>query len=202
MRAIGLRVKGNSVLTRWNEHEVEGLLALCDELDIAFQIDPEVKPKDDGDRSPLAIEASPEGQARYLRALEARANRDRDGREAPSPAAARKAIVAGTDKHCGAGSNSIAVDLYGGVLPCVKWRVPVGDLHERRITEIWTGSRALEGIRETTKAVRRKLEPLSDAGLVASLCPGAAHTYSGGRARGLSDRRTEDSRVGSRAGPT
>jgi MoaA/NifB/PqqE/SkfB family radical SAM enzyme len=179
MKSLGLRVKVNSVLTRWNEHEIEDLLALCDELDVLFQIDPEVKPKDDGDQSPLAIEASPEGQARYRRALEARAKRGGAGTEAPSPAAKRKAIVAGTDKHCGAGSNNIAIDPYGRVLPCVQWRVPVGNLHEQRITDIWAASGALEEIRETTKAVRRSLEGFGDAGLVSNFCPGAAHTYSG-----------------------
>ena len=179
MKSLGLRVKANSVLTRWNEHEIESLLALFDELGVGFQIDPEVKPKDDGDRSPLAIESSAEGQGRYRKALDARAKRDVVVSDTPSPAAARRALVAGTDKHCGAGSNSIAVDPYGRVLPCVQWRVPVGDLHEQRIAEIWAGSIELEGIRETTKAVRRNLEGMGEAGLVSNFCPGAAHTYSG-----------------------
>jgi len=179
MKSLGLRVKANSVLTRWNEHEVEDMLDLFDSLDVTFQIDPEVKPKDDGDRSPLAIEPSAEGQARYRKALQARAKRDGVVGDTPSPAEARRALLADTDKHCGAGSNSIAVDPYGRVLPCVQWRVPVGDLHEQRITEIWPRSIGLEGIRETTKAVRRKLEGMGDAGMVSNFCPGAAHTYSG-----------------------
>jgi len=162
------------------QHETIFLRSLqpFDELGVAFQIDPEVKPKDDGDRSPLAIEASLEGQARYRRALEARAKRGGEIIESPSPAA-RRAIMADTDKHCGAGSNSIAIDPYGRVLPCVQWRVPVGDLHQRRITEIWAASGALDEIRATTKAVRRSLETLGDAGLASNFCPGAAHTYSG-----------------------
>jgi len=179
MKSLGLRVKANSVLTRWNESEIEDLLALCDELDVAFQIDPEVKPRDDGDQDTLAIEASPEGRARYRRALEGRAKQDGEVVEAPSPASERETIMTGTDKHCGAGSNNIAVDPYGRVLPCVQWRVPVGNLHDQRISEIWAGSSALEEVRETTKAARRKLEGFGDAGLVSNFCPGAAHTYSG-----------------------
>lgn len=179
MRSQGLRVKANSVLTRWNEHEIEELLALYDELGVAFQIDPEVKPKDDGDRSPLAIEATAEGQTRYKQVLEARAKGSTRGAEPVSATVQRKAIMAGTDKHCGAGSNSIAVDPYGRVLPCVQWRVPVGNLHQQRITEIWRGSSKLSEVRETTKAVRRKLEELGDDDRVSSFCPGAAHTYSG-----------------------
>jgi len=179
MKSLGLRVKANSVLTRWNEHEIESLLALCDELDVPFQIDPEVKPKDDGDQGPLGIEASPEGQARYGRALEARSKRDAVVTELRSPSPDRKAMSVGTDKHCGAGSNSIAVDPYGRVLPCVQWRVPVGNLHDQRVAEIWTRSRTLDEVRETTRAVRRKIETFGDAGLVSNFCPGAAHTYSG-----------------------
>ncbi|MBW2190382.1 MAG: SPASM domain-containing protein [Deltaproteobacteria bacterium] len=87
--------------------------------------------------------------------------------------------MAGTDKHCGAGSNNIAIDPYGSVLPCVQWRVSIGNLHERRVTEIWAGSGMLREVRETTKAARRKLEGLGDAGLLSNFCPGAAHTYSG-----------------------
>ncbi len=179
MKSLGLRVKANSVLTRWNEDEVEGMLALYDQLDVLFQIDPEVKPKDDGDIGPLAIEASAEGQARYRQALEARANRDEAATETVSPFTGPKATRADTDKHCGAGSNNIAVDPYGRVLPCVQWRVPVGNLHEQRVTEIWAQSGKLEEIRETTKAARRLIEGFGDAATMSNFCPGAAHVHSG-----------------------
>jgi MoaA/NifB/PqqE/SkfB family radical SAM enzyme len=179
MKSVGLRVKANSVLTRWNEHEVESMLSLYDELGILFQIDPEVKPRDDGDREPLAIGASAEGQARYRSALEARANGD--GEEVINALAdtAPEPLVARSDKHCGAGSNNIAIDPYGAVLPCVQWRVPVGNLHERRITEIWADSAGLEEVRETTKSARRMLEGIGDAAVTSTFCPGAAQVYSG-----------------------
>jgi len=179
MKSLGLRVKANSVLSRWNEHEVEGMLALYDDLDILFQIDPEVKPRDDGDMEPLAIQASTEGQARYRTALEARAKRNPTDIETASIHAGPKALSAQTDKHCGAGSNNIAIDPYGSVLPCVQWRVPVGNLHEQRIAEIWEQSAGLQKVRQTTKAARRMLEGLGDAAVTSNFCPGAAHIYSG-----------------------
>lgn len=179
MKAVGLRVKVNSVLTRWNEHEIEALLALCGELGVLFQVDTEVKPRDDGDQSTLAMEASAEGQARYQRALEALAKRDSEVTEPPSPAAERRAMMSGTDKHCGAGSNNIAVDPYGRVLPCVQWRVSIGNLHQQRVTEIWAQSEELREIRVTTQTVRRDLLEYGEAGLLSNFCPGAAHTYSG-----------------------
>ena len=179
MKAVGLRVRANSVLTRWNEHEVSDMLALCDRMGVACQIDAEVKPRDDGDQSPLRIEATPEGQASYRRALVGHAKRDAQVTEIPSAADARQETMNGTDKHCGAGSNTIAIDPFGAVLPCVQWRVAAGNLHEARVTEIWANSGMLREVRETTRAARRKLEGLGDAGLVANFCPGAAHTYSG-----------------------
>ena len=38
MQTLGLRVKANSVLTQWNEHEVEEMLTLCDSLGVPLQI--------------------------------------------------------------------------------------------------------------------------------------------------------------------
>lgn len=179
MRAVGLRVKANSVLTRWNEREIGEMLALCDELGIQAQVDPEVKPRDDGDRTPLELEASADGHAGLASAFAERvALRGEDG-DAASSSAAREANRRGDEKHCGAGSNTIAVDPYGCVLPCVQWRAPIGNLHEARITDIWSASSALQDVRETTKAVRRKLDELGGAGRAASFCPGAARVYSG-----------------------
>ena len=100
----------------------------------------EVKPRDDGDQSTLAIEASPDGLSRWRRALGARANRNERVAIQRDRSAERKALTAGTDKHCGAGSNNLTVDSDGRAPPCVQWRVPVGNLHEQRVTEIgWLG---------------------------------------------------------------
>ncbi len=179
MKSLGLRVQANSVLTRWNEDEVDQMLDLFEELGVRLQIDPEVKPMDDGDRSPLTIEATAEGQAKYRRALEARADHHLGTAAPPRPVEARTAIVAGTDKHCGAGSNTIAIDPYGRVLPCVQWRVPVGSVHEQRVADIWAKSGMLQDVRATTKTLGRKLASLGEAGQLSNFCPGAAYTYAG-----------------------
>ena len=179
MRAVGLRVKANSVLTRWNEREIGAMLALCDELGIQAQVDPEVKPRDDGDRAPLHIEASADGHARLASAFAERAALRGENGDAARSSATREANGRTDVKHCGAGSNTIAVDPYGRVLPCVQWRAPIGNLHEARISDIWHASPNLREVRETTKAVRRKLDELGDAGRSAAFCPGAAHAYAG-----------------------
>lgn len=181
MKTLGLRVKANSVLTTWNENELEAMFVLCETLEVPLQIDPEVKPRDDGDTSPLGITASAAGLASYKRALarQHEADQTTTDRLGSLVASARRETMTETDKHCGAGSNNLTVDPYGNVLPCVQWRIPVGNLHERRVTEIWAESIALREVRQITKAARRMLADLGDPGLLANFCPGAAHTYSG-----------------------
>ncbi len=182
MRSAGLRVKVNSTLTRWNEHQLEALFALCDSLGVMLQVDPEVKPKDDGDREPLSLAASQQGLDRLNALLATRARLRRDEGQEPDPLPPeeyRKQVFSGTDKHCGAGASTVAIDPFGSVLPCVQWRVPVGDLHEKRIGEIWSTAPGLARARETTREARRMIDGYGDAGQRMNFCPGAAHTHSG-----------------------
>ncbi len=175
MREEGLRVKINATLTAWNEGEIEGMFALADSLSLPLQFDPEVTPRDDGDRSPQAIAASREGLLRLFRVEFAR------GEKVQAPGAPRDAdrgLPVPTDKHCGAGSSGMAVDPYGHVYPCVQWRRPVGNLHEKRLAEIWTGSRDLEEIRRTSAEAKQLLASRHDAALL-NFCPGLAAAISG-----------------------
>ncbi len=82
-------------------------------------------------------------------------------------------------KHCGAGSSGIAVDPYGNVYPCVQWRRSVGNLHERSIREIWTGSSDLAEIRDLTTRAKRMVDGYGAAGPLLNFCPGAAATFGG-----------------------
>lgn len=177
MLSLGLRVQANSVLTRLNEHEVDAMFSLADELGVRLQIDPDVKPRDDGDLEPLGQAATAAGLARYKEVL-----RRRSGSGEPVDAVvatARRESLRGTRKHCGAGSNNLAIDPFGNVLPCVQWRVPVGNLHEQSIREIWSSSRGLDEVRQTTIDARTMLDRLGEPGLTANFCPGAAHTHHG-----------------------
>ncbi|MEM8608643.1 MAG: radical SAM protein [Myxococcota bacterium] len=176
MTSLGLRVQVNSVLTRYNEREVDAMFALCDDLGVRLQIDDEVKPRDDGNREPLSLSATTEGLARYRSTVASRSH----GMPVDAIVAdARRESSTGTDKHCGAGSNNLAIDPFGNVLPCVQWRVPVGNLHHRSLRQIWSSSAKLDEIRETTVTVREKLSGLGEPGLAANFCPGAAHTHHG-----------------------
>jgi MoaA/NifB/PqqE/SkfB family radical SAM enzyme len=181
---LGLRIKINSTMTAWNEDEVEPMLALADSLGVALQFDPEVTPKDDGDREPLSISPSRAGMARLFALQAERAA----WAQAMSPAGPAMAVAKGGDdgtlpapagKHCGAGSAGVAVDPYGNVYPCVQWRRPVGNLHRQSIREIWAGSTGLREVRELTTSARDVVGAYGPAGGLMSFCPGSAVTRTG-----------------------
>lgn len=180
--ALGLRIKINSTLTRWNEAEIEGMLAIADDLGVQLQIDPEVTPRDDGDAEPLSIAPTREGISRLFR-LQAERARAGNGDTGGGVSVAREGddvpVPVATEKHCGAGSAGIAVDPYGNVYPCVQWRRPVGNLHQQSIGEIWAGSAGLREVRELTTRAREVVEGYGPAGPLLNFCPGSAATRTG-----------------------
>jgi len=179
MRRLGLRVKINSTLTAWNEGEIEGMFALADSLGIPLQVDPEVTPRDDGDREPLQVAPSREGVLRLFRlqfergraAAGAAAEVARGGDDGTMPAPVHK--------HCGAGSSGIAIDPYGNVYPCVQWRRPVGNLHRQSIREIWRRSAGLAEVRELTGHVKEMVDAQGSGSHLLNFCPGSAAAQAG-----------------------
>jgi AdoMet-dependent heme synthase len=182
-RAIGLRLKVNSTLTGWNEHELEDMIALAERLGVPIQVDPEVSPRDDGDAEPLSIRASREAVLNLFRIQAAR--RVLFGEDSVAVKVEREgddllpSQPAGTRKHCGAGSATIAVDPFGSVYPCVQWRRAVGNLHESSIREIWLGSSDLEEVRATTEAVKEMVQGAGPYAAAMGFCPGAAASQTG-----------------------
>jgi MoaA/NifB/PqqE/SkfB family radical SAM enzyme len=174
---LGLRIKINSTLTAWNEEETEGMLALADSLGLPLQIDPEVTPRDDGGREPLAISPSRAGVARMFALQAARASAGEA--LAVAKGADDGTLPAAVEKHCGAGSAGVAVDPYGNVYPCVQWRRPVGNLHRQSIREIWTSSAGLREVRDLTTRAKGLVDSYGPSGALMSFCPGSAATREG-----------------------
>jgi radical SAM protein with 4Fe4S-binding SPASM domain len=182
---LGLRLKLNSTLTAWNEHELEDIIALTESLGVSLQIDPEVSPRDDGDSQPLSIRASREAVSRLFRIQAARRARERsaaatviverEGDDFLPPGDAGSE----TTKHCGAGSATVAVDPFGAVFPCVQWRHGVGNLHDRSIEEIWGRSSDLDDIRRANESVKEMIDAEGRLGAMMSFCPGTAAAQTG-----------------------
>ncbi|HXO18852.1 MAG TPA: radical SAM protein [Thermoanaerobaculia bacterium] len=195
MARLGLRVKVNSTLTAWNEGEIEGMFELVTALGLNFQVDPEVTPRDDGSREPLAVSPTREGvlrlfalQEEWGRKARLQAAEAEDGGAADAASLAPPVVALGGDdgslpspdgKHCGAGSSGIAVDPFGNVYPCVQWRRPVGNLHRQSIREIWMRSAGLKEIRELTAEAKKVVDGYGPAGQLLNFCPGSAAAHGG-----------------------
>lgn len=176
---LGLRFKINSTLTSWNEDEAEGMLDLAEGLGIPIQVDPEVTPRDDGDREPLSVAPSREGVLRFFAMQAERFRAGQSGAVVAREGDEGGMMPAPTEKHCGAGSAGIALDPFGNVYPCVQWRRPVGNLHQQGIREIWTGSAGLREVRELTADAKRVVEGFGASGQLLNFCPGSAATRTG-----------------------
>ncbi len=175
-RALGLRLKINSALTAWNEHEIEAMFALADEAGVPLQFDPQITRRDDGDREPLEIAPSPEGMARLFRIQRERAGSRESGPQASS-ATMEKPAPGAHDKHCGAGSSTVVVDPYGNVYPCVQWRRRIGNLHESSIGTLWNHSTELTEVRRLAVEARQAVDSHGTPGL--AFCPGTAEQETG-----------------------
>jgi AdoMet-dependent heme synthase len=177
LRDLGLRVKLNGTLTRWNEHQIEDMFELTDRLGLRFSLSPTVTPRDDGDSGPLAVAPSADGVRRLYRLLDQRIP-DAPAESPTCHGTADGGAVTQT-KNCGAGSSGIAVDPFGNVYPCIQWRRPLGNLHERSIGEIWRDSPALGEIRRTSEAARRQVVELGTEGIGLSHCMGLSEEKTG-----------------------
>jgi MoaA/NifB/PqqE/SkfB family radical SAM enzyme len=179
MQALGLRIKLNCPVTKWNEHELEGMFTLADDFGVPLQPDPEISRRDDGDDAPLQIAPSREGIAHLLRIQEERAlaNRARRGKAAADYPTTAPPAASALAKHCGAGSSSVTVDPYGNVYPCVQWRRHVGNLHLESIKTLWSGSAQLADVRRLVVEVKQMVDALPTPGF--GFCPGVAEKETG-----------------------
>jgi MoaA/NifB/PqqE/SkfB family radical SAM enzyme len=182
-QALGLRFRVNSPLTAWNEHEIEGLFALADDLRVPIEIDPEITRRDDGDTAPFAVAPSRDAIARLqeIRRGRAAARRQHVPAAAAPGGVAKGAPPPGPRKHCGAGSSSITVDPYGNVYPCVQWRRRIGNLHDQSIGTMWHRSAELAEVRQLSVEVGRMVEEQAAPDL--SFCPGSAERETGSALR-------------------
>lgn len=171
LRTLGLRVKLNSTLTRWNENDFEDMFDLADSFGVRLSMSPTVTPRDDGDQSPLTIAPAAIAVTRLYRFLDERVP-DSEAVESCNGEPSLK-------KNCGAGASGIAVDPYGNVYPCVQWRRSVGNLHEISIREIWAGSAELEEIRQLNMAAKTQLLDLGEAAQGMSHCLGISEEKTG-----------------------
>lgn len=165
--ARGVRATVKTPVTRLNEREVAGMIALVRGRGLPYVLDLSITPRDDGDLSPLALAPTEEGMRAVLSLPEYPALRAARAREPGVPA-------------CGVGRIGLAVDPEGNVFPCVQWRhVPLGNVRETPLLEMWKGSPARRDAADTATRATAMLLEAGGAVAAAPFCPALAHQLSG-----------------------
>lgn len=159
----GLRMRLVCTLTRWNEDQLDGMAALAAGLGVPLRLSTEVAPKDDGDRSPLALKVSEGGYRRYRAWVSRQGGLVEDAASRPDPGE--------VERTCGAAATGFTVDPLGNVLPCVQWRQPAGNLREQRLQDIWEHSPVLRAARRAVELAASRVGPGETA---CHFCPGLA----------------------------
>jgi radical SAM protein with 4Fe4S-binding SPASM domain len=94
-----------------------------------------LEPRRDGDRAPQELIADEPGLRVALELFTA-------------PGDHRMRRVGLDDPVCGAGANTLAVDPFGMIRPCLPMRIDCGSIRESTLAEIWSSSPALVRLRK------------------------------------------------------
>ena len=151
-QSAGLRCRTVATPTAWNQHQIEAMIALGDELGAPLRFQGPVGPRSNGDITPLSIQPSRETWDR-IEALMAERNANkaadasksnRSGKTGGLEDSLEPAIsphyVEEIPATCNVGRVGVDIDPFGNVLACMNLREIAGNLHEQSIEEIWNHS--------------------------------------------------------------
>lgn len=171
LRKYDLKVNMKVPITRWNQAELRDIKALAESLGCHPEFDPVITPRDDGDTSPLALQADRE----FLEALWSPEYADLTHEEAPVPR--NDTLI---QANCGTGRSTIALDPYGNIYPCVQWRRSAGNVTEvEDLRALWTESPVLNEVRRIALEIPKTTLKTCESGEFCSFCPGVAEVQTG-----------------------
>ncbi|MGA9772139.1 MAG: radical SAM protein [Blastocatellia bacterium] len=127
LRERGVRTKIKVPLMRENYGQLREIEKLADELGAEFRYDTTITPKDNGSLSPLKHRLTYGELVEVFREILVA---DAWARRRVSPDA----------RTCGITLNSIAIDPYGNIFPCVQTRELAGNVREQPLKKIWEES--------------------------------------------------------------
>ncbi|MBV9851262.1 MAG: radical SAM protein [Armatimonadetes bacterium] len=144
----GLPLSLKTVAITLNQHELGQMQTLCDELGVRFRYDPDINPRIDGDRGPLAYRLTPEQVVALDRQTPPRARELSESicAAAPPPAGADAPLYA-----CAAGETAFHIDPAGQMTPCIMTRRGGYDLCRGDFDEAW--QQVFPGLRAGTRRV-------------------------------------------------
>jgi len=171
LRNLDLKVNLKVPITKWNQWEIREIQALGASLGCHTEFDPVITPRDDGDTSPLALQADRE----FLDKLWSPEYADVTHEEAPMP---RNDTA--VEANCGTGRSTIALDPYGNIYPCVQWRRSAGNITEvEDLRSLWLHSPVLNEVRRIAVEIPKTTLKTCESGEFCSFCPGVAEVQTG-----------------------
>jgi radical SAM protein with 4Fe4S-binding SPASM domain len=172
LRARGIEVIVNCLLTSVNIDSCFELEDWGAERGVRVQFDPMVTAKNDGTLDSTVTRASREQLLAYYSRL---AERGRRARPAPQGEA--------DDPVCNAGRGKCAINMYGDLLSCLEVRDPIGNLRDASFAELWSSPKAesLRGLRNR----ELKFDASCGDGAYCDHCPGMAAAETGDRAQAV-----------------
>jgi AdoMet-dependent heme synthase len=168
----GVRTVMKANLMTINVDHIDELMALATSVGADYQFDPSVKPKMNGDRSPLRFAVPPERLQHLVYSrpdLYAAFRRNEPG----GYCTGEKSFMDDDTVMCGAGRGLISVAADGGIHACGFYPVAAGHVRDQSIADIWFGSKLLEGLRDTT---RGEMEACSSCGVKSTCSPCMAYS--------------------------
>lgn len=133
----GVRTVAKTPLMRENIREFKALESLARELGARFQYDITITPKDSGGLTPLQHRVEYRELVDFMR-------------EHIDPVLWVGKTVSDDQRTCGISLNSLAIDPYGNVFPCLQTRFGAGNVRETPIREIWQTSPVWEQVGHLT----------------------------------------------------
>ena len=129
LRRNNLSVRFKYIIMKDNFREYKDMLRLSSQLDIPYDTDPIITPRDDGDMTPTKLSLSDEELEIIYKDI--------------------MPPVADTQPNsaCSSGRSYCAINSYGDIYPCVQLPVPAGNVINNAFSDIWNNSKWLREIR-------------------------------------------------------
>lgn len=171
LRRHDLKVNIKVPITKWNQWELREIREMAADLGCHTSFDAVITPRDDGDTSPLALQADREFLERFWSPEYA----DLTHEEVPVPRDDTR-----VQANCGTGRSTIALDPYGNIYPCVQWRRSAGLITEvQDLKALWNHSPVLEEVRRIAMEIPKTTLKTCESGEFCSFCPGVAEIQTG-----------------------
>ncbi|MFT7527251.1 MAG: MoaA/NifB/PqqE/SkfB family radical SAM enzyme [Arenicella sp.] len=156
----GLRISVVTTPTAWNEHQIEAMFALCDNLGVPLRFQGPVAPRDNGDTEPLLIQPTESAWEKVTRLVTERKllqkSQSDHGEQVQGvdvEVETKKAVAT-----CGVGVSGVDIDPYGNVLACMHLQESAGNVHDHSISEIWANSPLFARARSRAEQAMQQFE--------------------------------------------